>query len=168
MSGFPVIPSQCEQRRGNPFFLVGADDPVRPNSAKRCHSEPVTDVTGSGIRLTSAALPRWDVEPQGHLFGGGVRAPRPTKRGRRKGRTGSSAPTMGRRGRRPLHRGVGDVSYGAVYRACLWAPRKNFSSQTADFAPLRGVFRRFPRKEGIVHNLILDVERISGYYTLCL
>ena len=29
---------------------VGADDPVRPNGAKRCHSEPVTDVTGVGIR----------------------------------------------------------------------------------------------------------------------
>ena len=27
-----------------------ADDPVRPNTAQRCHSEPVTDVTGSGIR----------------------------------------------------------------------------------------------------------------------
>ena len=29
---------------------VGADDPVRPNTAQRCHSEPVTDVTGVGIR----------------------------------------------------------------------------------------------------------------------
>ena len=29
---------------------VGADDPVSPNTAQRRHSEPVTDVTGVGIR----------------------------------------------------------------------------------------------------------------------
>ena len=50
----PRRPLQKEKpllRSGFSFCnFVGADGPVRPNTAQRCHSEPVTDVTGVGIR----------------------------------------------------------------------------------------------------------------------